>query len=454
MSERTIAAIATPLGEGGIGVIRISGENAISAAEKCFKAFSGTPLSALEGYRAAYGRVTDTNGDTVDDAVALVFRAPKSYTGEDTVEISIHGGRTVTRRVLRRVLECGAVLAEGGEFTKRAFLNGKLDLTAAESVMGLISARNDAALKISQGAREGRISRDTQKILDNLLEVAASVAAYSDYPDEDIPNLNSDSFLRLLNSAVLKCEKLISTYDAGRAVCEGISCAIVGKPNVGKSTLMNMLCGSERSIVTDIAGTTRDTVENTVAVGDVTLNLADTAGIHNASDTVEKFGIDRALKKIESSELLLSVFDSSSPLDDDDRQLLKNICGKKCIIILNKADLEQHINKEAFNGFEVVEISARSGKGYEQLCRAVNRICQTEMLSPDDAVLINERQRSCVCRAYDAVSAARDALESGMTLDAVGVCIDDAVAALLELTGKRVTNEVCDEIFKRFCVGK
>ncbi len=454
MSERTIAAIATPLGEGGIGVIRISGENAISVADKCFKAFSGAPLSALGGYEAAYGRVTDKNGETVDDAVALVFRAPKSYTGEDTVEISVHGGRIVTRKVLRRVLECGAALAAGGEFTKRAFLNGKLDLTKAESVMGLISARNDAALKISQGARAGRISRDTQNILDNLLEAAASIAAFADYPDEDIPNLNHENFSKLLADAASKCERLISTYDAGRAVREGISCAIVGKPNVGKSTLMNMLCGSERSIVTDIAGTTRDIVENTVTVGDVTLNLADTAGIRNTTDTVEKFGVDRALQKIENAELLLAVFDSSTPLDDNDRQLLNNIHGKKCIIILNKTDLEPRLKKEMFDGFETVEISARSGDGYEQLCRAVGRICETEMLSPDDTVLISERQRDCVCRAAEAVTAARDALDCGITLDAVGVCVDDAVAALLELTGKRVTNEVCDEIFKRFCVGK
>ncbi|MDD6478994.1 MAG: 50S ribosome-binding GTPase, partial [Oscillospiraceae bacterium] len=247
MSERTVAAIATPLGEGGIGVIRISGENAIEIADKCFRAFSGVKLSALCGYEAAYGQIFD--GDEVlDDGVALVFKAPKSYTGEDVVELSVHGGRLILKSVLRTVLKCGALPAPAGEFTKRAFLNGKLDLTKAESVMGLISARNDAALKISQGAREGRISRDTQKILDNLLEAAASIAAFADYPDEDIPNLNHENFSKLLANAASKCERLISTYDAGRAVREGISCAIVGKPNVGKSTLMNMLCGSERSI--------------------------------------------------------------------------------------------------------------------------------------------------------------------------------------------------------------
>ena len=454
MSERTIAAIATPLGEGGISVIRISGEDAITVADKFFFAFSGKALLELDGYSAAYGRVVDQDNNTIDDAVALVFKAPKSYTGENVVEISVHGGTVVARQVLRRALECGAVLATGGEFTKRAFLNGKLDLTKAESVMGLISARNDAAAKISRGAREGRISRDTDDILNKLLETAASLAAFADYPDEDIPNLNEENFASLLNECHSKCQKLISTYDMGRIIREGINCAIVGKPNVGKSTLMNMLCGSDRSIVTDIAGTTRDVVETTVSLGDVTLNLADTAGIHETDDTVEKFGVDKAMQKIENAELLLAVFDSSTALDSDDKQLLENIADKKCIIILNKTDLHAAFSKSELGDFEVVEISAKSGSGYETLTNAINHVCKTDMLSPDDTVLINERQRDCVNRALSAVVAASDALQMGMTLDAVGVCVDDAIAALLELTGKRVTNEVCDEIFKRFCVGK
>ena len=454
MSERTIAAIATPLGEGGISVIRISGEDAISIADKCFFAFCEKKLSELDGYQAAYGKVTDEQNNTIDDAVALVFRAPKSYTGENVVEISVHGGTIVARQVLRRILSCGAVLASGGEFTKRAFLNGKLDLTKAESVMGLISARSDAAAKISRGAREGRISRDTEDILSKLLETAASLAAFADYPDEDIPNLNEENFSALLDECCQKCERLIFTYDTGRIIREGINCAIVGKPNVGKSTLMNLLCGSDRSIVTDIAGTTRDVVETTVNVGDIMLNLADTAGIHDTDDTVEKFGVTKAKEKIDNAELLLAVFDNSLPLDDDDRRLLESISDKKCIVILNKTDLNSVFDKNALNNFEVVEISAKNGNGYDLLSKAINHTCKTDMLSPDDTVLINERQRDCVNRALNAVVSAREALQLGITLDAVGVCVDDAIAALLELTGKRVTNEVCDEIFKRFCVGK
>ncbi len=454
MSERTIAAIATPLGDGGISVIRISGDEAVSVADKCFAAYSGKRLSELAGYQAAYGRVTDRDGNTLDDAVALVFLAPKSYTGENVVEISVHGGKVITRQVLRRVLECGAALATGGEFTKRAFLNGKLDLTKAESVMGLISARNDAAVKISRGARDGRISRDTEDILNRLLETAASLSAFADYPDEDIPNLNVENFSALLYDCKSKCEKLLSTYDTGRIISEGINCSIIGKPNVGKSTLMNLLCGSERSIVTDIAGTTRDIVENVVTVGDITLNLADTAGIHSTGDVVERFGVDKALERIQSAELLLAVFDSSTPLDSDDKQLLGSIKDKKCIVVLNKTDLEEKIDRNAFDGLETIEISAKHGLGLDELSQKISQICQLQMLSADDTVLINERQHDCVRRAYDAVTSALDALLTGVTLDAVGVCVDDAIAALLELSGKRVTNEVCDEIFKRFCVGK
>lgn len=454
MSERTIAAISTPLGEGGIGVIRISGDDAISVADSCFCALSGERLTALEGYRAAYGNIVSGEGTVLDDAVALVFRAPKSYTGEDVVEFSVHGGRAMLRRVLRRVLECGAVAATGGEFTKRAFLNGKIDLAQAESVMGLISARNDAALKISRGARDGRISRDTQSILDSLLETAASLSAFADYPDEDIPGLDIDSFTKLICRCEEKLNRLLSTYDAGRVVREGVNCCIVGRPNVGKSTLMNLLCGCDRSIVTNIAGTTRDVVENTVTVGDITLNLADTAGIHNTDDAVESVGVERALERIENAELVLAVFDVSEQIADDDRRLLESIRDKKVIVVLNKTDLPNVIDREAFSDFITVETSASSGDGYEQLSDAINRLCDTQMLSADDTVLISERQFDCTRRALNAVGEAHSAMLSGVTLDAVGVCIDDAIAALLELTGKRVTNEVTDEVFKRFCVGK
>ena len=453
MSERTIAAIATPLGEGGIGVIRISGEKAVSIADKCFKAFSGVKLSALKGYEAAYGNLL--NGQEVlDDGIALVFKAPKSYTGEDVVELSVHGGILMLKSVLRAVLQAGADLASAGEFTKRAFLNGKLDLTKAESVMGLISAGNDTALRISRSVKDGRISREIDTITEQLLLTAASIATYTDYPDEDIPELSEENFLNMLKIATQKTEKLLSSYDAGRLIREGIDCAIVGKPNVGKSTLMNLLSGSERSIVTDIAGTTRDVIEETVTLGDITLRLSDTAGIHKTDDTVENVGVERAIKKLNDADIVFAVFDSSLPLSDDDLALLEEIREKRVIVILNKTDLSKNIDISAFDGMTVVSISAKQGVGIEDLTKAVEEITEISKLDGNSLVLISEHQRNCTARALNALNEAVNAFSIGSTLDAVGVCIDDALSAFLELTGKRVTNEVTDEIFRRFCVGK
>ena len=453
MSDRTIAAIATPLGESSIGVIRISGEAALSIADKVFFAFSGEKLSDLAGYRAAYGEIKE--GDRVlDDAVALVFRAPKSYTGEDVVEISVHGGRILLREVLRLILKNGAYPAEAGEFTKRAFLNGKTDLTRAESIMGLISAKSEAQLRLSRAAHIGKVGEKIREIEGDLVALDASIAAFSDYPDEDIEGLDYENFLKMLENADTQLNKMLSTYDAGRILREGIDTAIVGKPNVGKSTIMNMLSGAERSIVTEVAGTTRDVIEETVTVGDIVLRLADTAGIHDTDDTVESIGVDRAKERLNTAGLILAVFDCTKPLDSDDFALIDSIKHKNVIVIINKTDLSSRLDKSAFEGFKIVETSAKKGDGYESLCNAISEVCGTADLDPDSAVLLNERQRYCAVRALDGVNEAINALKGGRTMDAVGVCVDDALAALFELTGKRVTNEVTDEIFRRFCVGK
>lgn len=453
MSERTIAAIATPMGEGAMGVIRISGDSAIEVADRIFTAFSGNALKELKGYRAAYGEIKD--GDTVlDDAVALVFRAPHSYTGEDVVEITVHGGSLMIRSVLRLIYNNGAFPAEAGEFTKRAFLNGKTDLTKAESIMGLISAKSDAQLRLARAAHNGRVGKKIFEIESNLVSDAASIAAFSDYPDEDIEGLNSENFLKMLTDAQKELEKMLTDYDAGKVLSEGIATAIVGKPNVGKSTLMNLLSGEDRSIVTDVAGTTRDIIEETVTVGDLTLRLADTAGIHETDDTVESIGVELAKRRMESAQLVLAVFDSSKAIDGDDMNLLKELDSKNTVIIINKTDLSGCIDTSVFDGFKTVNISAVNGIGYEELKKVLTEISGTANLSADAAVLLGERQHQCAVRALDGVSEAINALNICCTMDAVGVCVDDAIAALFELTGKRVTNEVADEIFRKFCVGK
>lgn len=452
MSERTIAAISTPSGEGGIAVIRISGSDAISIAEKSFRSFSGRALSSLSGYSALYGEIID--GDKViDDAVALVFLEPKSFTGEDTVELSVHGGKLVARDTLRVVLENGANLALPGEFTKRAYLNGKLDLASAESIMEIISAKNETALRISRMAKEGKVSKKIEEIIADLLKLDASISVYSDYPDEEIEGLDTPSFLSALEKTENSLSELLSSYDTGKIIRDGVETSIVGKPNVGKSTLMNLLCRADRSIVTSVAGTTRDVVESTVTLDDITLILSDTAGIHSTDDVVEKAGVERSINRLNSSALVLAVFDISRPIDDDDRELLK-ILGDNAIIILNKNDLKPQFDTSIFEGKQTVSISAKDNSGIEKLYEIISSVVNKKKIDGDEAILISERQRNCANKAYSSIIEAKNALINGVTIDAVGVCIDDCLSALLELTGKRVTNEVTDEVFKRFCVGK
>lgn len=452
MSERTIAAISTPSGEGGIAVIRISGSDAISIAEKSFHSFSGRALSSLGGYSALYGEIID--GDNViDDAVALVFLEPKSFTGEDTVELSVHGGKLVARDTLRVVLANGANLALPGEFTKRAYLNGKLDLASAESIMEIISAKNETALRISRMAKEGKVSKKIEEIIADLLKLDASISVYSDYPDEEIEGLDTPSFLSALEKTENSLSELLSSYDTGKIIRDGVETSIVGKPNVGKSTLMNLLCRADRSIVTSVAGTTRDVVESTVTLDDITLILSDTAGIHSTDDVVEKAGVERSINRLNSSALVLAVFDISRPIDDDDRELL-NILGDNAIIILNKNDLKPQFDTSIFDGKQTVSISAKDNSGIDNLYEIISSVVNKKKIDGDEAILISERQRNCANKAYSSIIEAKNALINGVTIDAVGVCIDDCLSALLELTGKRVTNEVTDEVFKRFCVGK
>ena len=455
MSERTIAAVATPPGEGSVGVIRISGEKAIEIADSVFFAVSDKPLSALKGYTAAYGEIRD--GETVlDDAVALVFKAPKSYTGEDVVEISVHGGALILRDTLRLLYKKGAFPAEPGEFTKRAFLNGKTDLARAESIMGLISAKNESQLRLSRAAHLGRISEKIDGIISRLTSADASIAVYSDYPDEEIEGLDRESFLSLLKACADETEQMLSTYNAGRVLREGIETVIVGKPNVGKSTLMNMLSGKEKSIVTHIEGTTRDIVENSVRLGTLVLHLSDTAGLRESDDVVEAIGIKKALERIDTSSLVLAVFDSSRELDGDDKMLIDACKGKKAVAVINKTDLSPAIDTEEIeNNFESsVYISAKNNTGLKELENAVKNILGVEEFDSSAPLIANQRQKLCIQKAYENISEALSAAELGLTYDAVNVMIDSAVDELLALTGKKATEEVVNNIFSRFCVGK
>lgn len=451
----TIAAISTPQAAGGIGVIRISGDDAISITSKVFKSKLGLDLSQLKGYHGTLGMVEE-NGVAVDEAVCFVFRAPKSYTGEDVVELSCHGGLFILQKTLRALFNAGAVPAQPGEFTKRAFLNGKKDLTEAEAVMSIISAQGEQAARAALNALDGALSKKIREINDILIGLCAHLSAWVDYPDEEIEELGNDEISSSLRKAKNELEALLSRFDAGQAITEGVNTAIVGRPNVGKSTLMNMLSGYNRSIVTSVAGTTRDVVEETVRLGDVILRLADTAGIHETEDTVESIGVDMAKQKLERADLVLAVFDSSQEITSEDRDILSFCENKKSIAVINKTDLDRNFDGDILKGkvSAVVEISAKNNEGYEQLRTSVESLLGTDELDTSAAMLTTERQRADVTKALTCIDEALTAFESGMTLDAVNVSVDCAVEALLELTGQKASDAIVDEVFARFCVGK
>lgn len=451
----TIAAISTGQAAGGIGVVRISGENALSVADRIFKTVSGIKLEKLSGYKAAFGKVFFEE-KCVDEAVALVFKAPKSYTGEDVVEISCHGGLLVTKQVLRAALANGAVPAEAGEFTKRAFLNGKMDLTRAESVMNIISAKSEQAKSAALNTLDGALYKKISVISLSLKKIAAQMAAWVDYPDEEIDDLSDEKLKATLLTAKEELEKLIKSFDVGQIIIEGVETAIVGKPNVGKSTLMNLLSGCEKSIVTSVAGTTRDIVEETVTLGNNVLRLADTAGLHDTEDTVEKIGVDRTRQKLDRASLVLAVFDSSTEIDDEDMEIIKMCNGKNTVAIINKTDLNTNFNAEKINkSFEsVVYLSAKDRNGIQELEKAIEKTLGTADFDTSAATLMNERQLACCKAALQSIDEAISALEIGMTRDALNVNIDVAVESLDTLTGEKATESVVNEIFSQFCVGK
>lgn len=449
----TIAAISTPNAAGGIAVIRISGKDAIDIAQKVFNAKKD--ISQMKGYTCTYGN-TVNDGKIIDDGILTVFRAPESFTGEDVVEISCHGGIFVTKQVLRACIEAGARPAEAGEFTKRAFLNGKISLTQAEAVMDIISANGSQALNSAVNAREGKMFRQIKSVSDKLVKILGELAAWVDYPEEDLPEVEPDNLRNSLSDAISVMKKIIRGYDCGRVLREGIDTVIVGKANVGKSTLMNNLLGYERSIVTDIAGTTRDVIEETAKVGDLVLRLSDTAGIRETNDVVEKFGINLTRKKVETAQLVIAVFDGSRELDKEDEELLELIKGRKSVIIINKSDLEQKLAGKNFGEFSrfVVEISAKNDLQLAELSEMLEKMFELENFDSNTDTFANERQKYCAEKALTSLSEALVTLESGVSLDCVTVMLESALESLLELTGERVSEAVVAQVFSKFCVGK
>ena len=455
----TICAVSTPLAQGGLSVIRISGENAIDVAGKIFVPFGDKRVQDMQGHTCAYGKVINPkDGRQIDDAVLTVFVAPRSYTGENTAEISCHGGVFITKEVLRLCLDNGCVLAERGEFTKRAFLNGKLSLTQAESVMDLISAEGEQALRSANLTREGRLFKEISTVAKELVRILGELAAWVDYPEEDLPDVEPEALKKSVKNALAVINRILDDYDNGMLLRNGVDTVIAGKPNVGKSTLMNMLLGYDRSIVTDIAGTTRDVIEETARLGDLTLRLSDTAGIRDTDNTVEQLGVELARKRISECDLVITVFDSSCEIEDEDKELLDyvNNLNKKLIIILNKSDLNQIITSDEMKKYSdyIITISAKNGEGREEIQAMLEKIFALGGFDPDSTIFANERQKACAESAKKHLETALIAIQGGDTLDAVTVTIDYAANALLELTGEKASEAVVNEVFSKFCVGK
>ncbi len=461
---KTIAAVSTPFGKGGIAVIRISGDNAVSVAEKMFFPRSGASFSEVKANFAVYGEII-SEGVKIDDGVAVIYRAPRSYTGEDTVEISCHGGILLTERVLKTAFVCGAEPAGPGEFTQRAFLNGKLDLTEAEAVIGLIDAENEQRLKLCASHTSGVLSRRVESLQGEIMKLLSSVYVGLDYPEEDLEEVSDNEFRASLEHIYAELDKTCATYREGKAVSEGIKTVLLGKPNTGKSSLLNALLGEDRAIVTDIPGTTRDIIEESVSAGKIILRLSDTAGLRQSRDEVESIGISRALEKAKESDLIIAVFDGSRPLDGDDEQVILALpsyisLGKTVICVINKSDLAQafgegELSERVPAGTEIITLCADSGDGVDTLKNAASDRFVSEYSDYTSvAVIANARQFSALSRAKDCVQRCLSAFDSGFGSDVCGLDLEEAAAALGEVDGRAVSDTVVDMIFHNFCVGK
>lgn len=450
----TIAAISTPHASGGVSMIRISGEDALKIAEGCFKRINGKTIQEMAGYTCAYGSFIDETGAVLDDGIVTVYRAPHSYTGENVVELSCHGGIYVTKKLLETVVKMGADYAQAGEFTKRAFINGKMNLTQAEAVMDVISAAGKQELSFAHAQQKGALSQKVSEISGDLIRILGNLAAWADYPEEDIPEVSDENLCKDIETVIAKTDKLIQTYEYGKILRSGVSCVIVGKPNVGKSTLFNLLSGEKRSIVTEIAGTTRDIVEQEISLGSVRLRLCDTAGIHDTQDKVEKIGIEMAQERLEQADLVLLVIDASEEMEEDELDILQQVPDKPVICLVNKADLADVRGVRIPNLETCIPFSAKTGAGLEQLQREIETMFYQDKITANMGFTVNLRQKKCLEIAKQLSTEAIEGLKNGLFLDAVTVLLDEALDALLTLNGEKVTDAVVNDVFSRFCVGK
>lgn len=452
----TIAAIATAPGPSAIGVVRLSGPDTCTVLDRVFRPKNGRPMSRQEPRRLVLGDVLDRDGQVIDSALAVLFPGPGSYTGQDCGELQCHGSPVVLDAALAAMLAAGARQAKGGEFTRRAFLNGRMDLLQAEAVADLIDAETAQAAHNAVGQLEGVLSRTVSEIYDGLMAIVSRFYAVVDYPDEDIGDLQREDMLDTLRRAENRLEELLATFSRGKLLKLGVPTVILGRPNVGKSSLLNALLGYDRAIVTDVAGTTRDTVEEKVQVGHVLLRLCDTAGLRDTGDAVERLGVQRTRDAARQAALALLVLDGSRPLTAEDEDAIATAAAvPRQLVIVNKTDLPAGVEPAALvqRFGQVYPLSAATGEGVDALCRAVEALYPAGKQAQGE-LLTNARQADAVARSLEAVRSARRALEDGMTPDVVLTDAEAALEALGELNGKRIREDLVQTIFSRFCVGK
>ncbi|MBE7050066.1 MAG: tRNA uridine-5-carboxymethylaminomethyl(34) synthesis GTPase MnmE [Ruminococcaceae bacterium] len=453
----TVAAISTPYGTGGISIIRISGPDAVEIADKVFCAPSGKVLASCESHTIHYGYIKDSKGEKIDQVLVSLMKAPRTFTGEDTVEINCHGGIVVTNKVLAEVLKNGAVLADRGEFTKRAFLNGKIDLCEAESVIDIINSKTALQHQISVNNLGGALSEKINSLRHRLITLCANIQVLIDYPDEGLESISDEEFYEELKSIYEETDKLLSSSEKGKLIQSGIKTAIVGKPNVGKSSLMNLLSGEEKAIVTDIAGTTRDAIEEYINLSDVVLCLVDTAGIRETDDPIEKIGVTKSMDFIKDAMLIIFMADATSGIDDEDEKIMELCKGKKAIALINKTDSGSLIEKKDLeNNFEcVIEFSVKDSKGMQELESAIKNLFEMGEIDVNaSSVITNSRHSDALFKAKEALRSAIDAIDAFIPIDTTFIDLETAASALGEIVGLTVSEEIVDRIFHTFCIGK
>ena len=456
----TIAAISTATGAGGIGIIRMSGKECFSILEKIFNPIKKESIDQIKGYTMKYGHIVDSKtGEKIDEVLVSYFKSPKSYTTENMCEINSHGGTVVERRILEQCLANGAELAEPGEFTKRAFLNGRIDLCEAEGIIDLINSKTESEAKASIKQLEGNLSKKINEIKEKILDIMADIEASIDYPEYDIEETTNEKAKRIIIKIKEEAEKLEKSFDTGKILKDGIKTAIIGKPNAGKSSLLNAILNEDRAIVSEIEGTTRDTIEEYINIKGITLKIIDTAGIRKTADKIEEIGVNKAISLAEDSDLIIAIFDNTRDLEEEDEKILDLIKDKKAIILLNKIDvknsnLENNDKIKSLNK-PVVKISAKNNEGIEELYNTILNMFEiNEIEISDGNVITNIRHKNQITKSISALDGALNTIESKMPVDILAIYLKQTLEEISSITGDNVSQDIIDEIFAKFCLGK